>query len=115
MVRCLYCGKEISDGDYCDAICRYRTERFDAKAQKNLKWFVLAIILTFSLISVPIFTGEARYYSLVFAGLGLTFIVFPYATPETNSWRGVVNGVRIVRIGGLIMCGVSLLIYYLHS
>lgn len=115
MVRCLYCGKEIAAGEYCDAICRYRTERFEAKVRRNIKWFVLAIILSFALILIPLITGETRYYSLVFAGLGLTFIVFPYATPETNSWRGVVNRVRIARVGGLILCGLSLIVYYLHS
>lgn len=115
MVRCLYCGKEIADGEYCDAVCRYRTERFQARAQRNVKWFVLALLLTLASILIPIITGEAKYYSLVFAGLGLTSIVFPYATPETNSWRGVVNGVRIARVSGLILCGLSLIVYYLHS
>ena len=110
--RCLYCGKELVTGSFCDTLCKYRVEKFEAKAERDLKWMVLLIIVSSCLIPVSLIFDD-RYITLCFFILGLTFVIFPYATPETNSWRGVVTGIKIVRTLGAATCLASLIAYVL--
>lgn len=108
MLHCLYCGKEIAVGEYCCDECRGLTQDFQDSVDRNAKWFVLGIILSLLLFVVPYVTGNDAHITLMFIAMGLTLIVFPYVTPETNAWRGVKTGKLIGRLTGFCMAFISL-------
>lgn len=114
MARCLYCGKEIGAGEYCSDECRKLTQSFQESVDRNAKWFVLCLIVSFMLILIPLFTGRSLHMTFMFIAMGLTLLVFPYVTPETNAWRGVRMGKLIGRSLGaavVLIALVSLLVF----
>ena len=56
-----------------------------------------------------------REAALCIAGIGLTFLTFPYGTPETNSRGGVRRGILYVRSASAAMIAAALVLSYLFS
>lgn len=85
MSHCTYCGKE-TDEEYCSEDCRLKTLKFQKRAEKNAKWLILGIVLSLLIIPIAYMTGMPNMAILCMAGMGVTFFIFPYGTPTTNSW-----------------------------
>ena len=113
-MRCLYCGKE-TEGEYCSEYCREMTARFQDRAENNAKWIVLGIVLSLLIIPVSYVTGRPHLAVLCMAGIGLTFLIFPYGTPETNSRGGVRRGILYVRSASAAVIAAALVLSYLSS
>ena len=113
-MRCTYCGKE-TEGEYCSEYCRERTARFQDNAEKNAKWLILGIVLSLLIIPVSYAAGRPHLAVLCMAGIGLTFLIFPYGTPETNSRGGVRRGILYVRSASAAMIAAALVLSYLFS
>jgi len=114
-VRCLYCGKEIGAGEYCSEECRKLTQDFQDSVDRNVKWFVLCLIVSFMLILIPLSTGNSLHAVFMFMAMGLTLLVFPYVTPETNDWRGVRTGKLIGRSLGAAIALIALAVLLVFS
>lgn len=115
MARCLYCGKEIGSREYCSVECRELAQAFQDSVDRNAKWFVLCLMGSFLLILIPLFSGQSVHMTCMFIAMGLTLVVFPYVTPETNAWRGVRTGKLIGRSLGAAMALVSLAVFVAFS
>lgn len=104
-MKCRYCGKECPDS-FCDDKCKNTYARFKERAEKYKKAFIVCFILSLSPL-VLIFLGDEfdRYVvSLPFIFLGMTAIVFPFATPETYDSFSIRSTTITVRLIGLIVC-----------
>ena len=113
-MRCTYCGKE-TEVEYCGGSCRKRTAIFRDRAERNAKWFILSMVLSLLIFPVSYAAGRPHLAVLCMAGVGLTFLIFPYGTPETNSRGGVKKGILYVRSASAAMIAAALVLSYLFS
>lgn len=103
--RCSYCGKLIiDDKTCCSGECEKKYDRFEKHVNKDLKLFigiiVGSLIATFVGMSMVVLSPNMGIIIMV---LGIviafgTFMVFPFATPESIILLGVRRSVLILRI-----------------
>ncbi|MFA6804017.1 MAG: hypothetical protein WCR24_05955 [Candidatus Methanomethylophilaceae archaeon] len=105
IMRCKYCGKECLDS-FCDDGCKNSYTRFSERAEKYRKAFIVCFILSLSPLVLIFFGDEFDRYvvSLPLIFIGVTAIVFPFATPETYDSFSIRSTTITVRLIGLIIC-----------
>ncbi|MFQ6123136.1 MAG: hypothetical protein ACE5R6_00820 [Candidatus Heimdallarchaeota archaeon] len=96
--------------DFCSLDHVEETRQFLKFAETHLLHFffglivpgILGIILVASnLSSLGVFT--------IFAGIGITSIIFPFATSQTNDLLGFRKAIILVRLLGIIIIGLGIL------
>ncbi|MDD3379498.1 MAG: hypothetical protein RBR05_06420 [Candidatus Methanomethylophilaceae archaeon] len=109
MTICKYCGKEQLS-EFCNSTCRAKYDNFINKENKIKKGFFVAIIISIILSIVAfIYSGNLGIFVLA-ASVGVSFIIFPLATPQTVCSFGVKKSILTVRICGVICIFVGLII-----
>lgn len=124
-MRCIWCGKKLSDEEIqkgilfegtfdrrncCSKECKTKTENFNKYAKKNVKYFLILFLLgiigmiTINIIYMAHKVPTLPYGSFAWAGIifGGTLIKFPFCTPQTNSGLGIKKSVMIARVLGII-------------
>ncbi|MDP4152778.1 MAG: hypothetical protein Q8865_04950 [Bacillota bacterium] len=125
MEKCLYCGKSIETPHTatagkknepitcCCETCVKKAQRFYRYVDFTLPFFWLGVIASICLIVYTAFTTPNLMY--VWGGLsllGLTALLFPFATPETFSMLGIKKAAIITRIlGAAIMIAGAILMF----
>ncbi len=89
-------------------------QQFFKFAETHLKHFFLGLILPgiVSIILVMVNMSELSMF-VILAGIGLTIIIFPFATPQTNELFGFKTTILIVRILGILLIGLGYLIGFI--
>ena len=75
----------------------------------------LGIVLSLLIIPVSYVAERPHLAILCMAGVGLTFLIFPYGTPDTNSRGGVRRGTLYVRSASAAIIAAALVLSYLFS
>ncbi|MFX1598580.1 MAG: hypothetical protein ACFFC5_05910 [Promethearchaeota archaeon] len=127
-LRCSWCGKKGenlihdklkfgSSADkayFCSMDHLEKTRKFLKYAESHSWHFILSIII-FPVVGMLITLTILENVGLliIFGGLGLTIIIFPFATPQTNSLLGIKNAIRLIRIIGVVLTGAGIFLLLL--
>lgn len=141
MAKCAYCnkpeagekfristwngmGREEVEFYYCSDACKQEIEDFSGYVNRHAGKFLAIVIVTVLAMvfsgALPALTGSDRYVLLVEAAaiivLGITMMVLPFATPQTNQWLGIKKAKFITRILGAVVTvsGIYMLVIFLR-
>ena len=103
---------EAEKAYFCSQNHLEETRRFLEYAEAHVWHFILGLILlpvVGMIITFMILENVGLF--VIFGGFGLVIIIFPFATPQTNSLLGIKNSIILVRIIGavLVVAGIFLL------
>lgn len=110
MKKCLYCNKEIESKKICcDNNCEDSYNNFKNFVAKWKKLFCILILVSIIMVLVgsifaigkPIIGGSLLNLGIIL--MGVTIIIFPFATPETFKRLGVKKTLLIVRVMALAL------------
>lgn len=108
--RCLYCGKLLTDDKtYCNTHCKDKYDKFEKSASKRTVLFgvTIAIMIVMMFVGMTLSVVNPKLgipvSLLTVAGLFITFIVLPFATPQTVELVGLKKSRLIVRLLASIM------------
>jgi predicted nucleic acid-binding Zn ribbon protein len=114
MMKCEYCGKECLDS-FCDDRCESSYARSVKRAERYKNTFFICFILSLSPLVLMFLGNEYDRYviSLPLIFLGMTAIVFPFATPETYDSFSIKNATIAIRSIGAIVCIVGAILMFI--
>ena len=133
MKRCMYCNKtnqtphpvtiEGMTCVCCSSECAEKTADFARFAKKNTVRFLIGVLvcpLVLMLGSIfPLSLGYSTIGSMLFcagwAAVGVTMIVFPFATPQTSQLMGIRKSTVLVRVIGIALLIMTPLFWFLVS
>jgi predicted nucleic acid-binding Zn ribbon protein len=108
--KCLYCGKLLTEGKpYCSIQCKDKYEKFEKTASKRTVLFgvTIAIMIVMMFVGMTLSVVNPKIgipvSLLTAAGLFITFIVLPFATPQTVELIGLKKSILIVRLLASVM------------
>jgi hypothetical protein len=76
------------------------------------------IFLVFTFAGIALIASATRQLIVVafcMLLIGVTAIVFPFATPETNSLLGIRNGRRLARAGGVVVAVLGAIVAFIAA
>ncbi|MFX1486378.1 MAG: hypothetical protein ACFFBS_04700 [Promethearchaeota archaeon] len=126
--KCSWCGKKgenviheklsfrgaAEEAFFCNLDHLEKTREFLKYAESHFWHFIMSIIVLPVIGMLITFTIlENVGLLIIFGGLGLTIIVFPFATPQTNSLLGFKNAIRLIRIIGVALAGAGIILLLL--
>lgn len=112
-MKCLYCGN-ICDGQFCCSECESKTQSYQEKAEKvNVAAIIfafLAVMVVFAIVAI-VFDSYLGL-GIMFAGIGLIFVPYPYVTTEALQYMCIRTSILMMRmisavcivIGRVILC-----------
>ncbi|MFA6887344.1 MAG: hypothetical protein WCQ65_10295 [Fermentimonas sp.] len=103
-MKCIYCNKDCQ-GEYCSGECENKVMILEKSAEKYSVLFLLLLFASMLFLIPGIVFNDylAAFFGAMFLVMGLTLIIFPFGTPETNKSWGVKKTVMVVRVMGIIM------------
>jgi hypothetical protein len=126
--KCLWCGikkedlfeeeikykNQILKAYFCNKKHINETIKFIQFAEKHYWHFFIGIIVFFIVGLIIMLNGFINLGALIaLAGLGLTIIIFPFATPQTNELLGLKRSIIIVRFLGIICILIGVVFFLL--
>jgi len=121
-LKCAWCNKSCNNylfhefknnessykAFFCSLDHLEELQRFFKFAETHLKHFFLGLILPgIASILLVIVNLNALSIFVVLAGIGITIIIFPFTTPQTNELLGFKTAILLVRILGIILIGLG--------
>ena len=111
-MRCKYCGKDTEAGRFCSEMCRSDFEVFEGRVQSQRNLFFVSFAISIALPIAIMFVVDEDLFAVLLIPilLGLTFIMFPFCTPETVESLPLKTSIRIVRGLGAAMVVIGLIL-----
>ncbi|MFX0097488.1 MAG: hypothetical protein ACFE7E_06995 [Candidatus Hodarchaeota archaeon] len=127
-IKCSWCGKKgenliheelrfrgpVGKAYFCNRDHLEKTRQFLKYAESHFWHFIFGLIIL-PVVGMVITLGILENVGLliIFGGLGLTIIIFPFATPQTNSLLGFKNAILLIRIIGATLAGAGIFLLLL--
>lgn len=110
---CSFCGKpakfyhdKFLSEKYCSPKCQQLHEIALQKIKKNMKWFILGIVISSAMLLLCAFLSTPFDKKYLAGGgillLGVTLILFPFCTPESYKRYGYEKTTKIGRFIGFL-------------
>lgn len=111
-MRCKYCGKDTEAGRFCSEKCRSDFEAFESRVQRQRNRFFVCFAISIVLPVAIMFVVDADLAALLLmiVFLGLTFMIFPFCTPEAAESFSLKTSIRVARGLGAAMVVVGLML-----
>lgn len=123
MSKCAFCGNEVSEDHpiaspdssqekmiCCSDSCAAQAEDFVRFFERTKTYFLIGMAISLVFIFVAVFvlsSGSALTGGILmasgFVALGVTAILFPFATPQTFSMFGIRKARKITKVLGICL------------
>lgn len=116
MKKCKYCGKKLNDNfEFCNSKCESCYEKMVDNDSHKIKFFILGIILGFVVILYGIILNNSSFIiGLGIIVMGIDVVLFPFTTPETNTFLGYRKSKFVGRILGILLIVVGIWVGFIR-
>lgn len=109
-MKCLYCGKETQNKDYCSQSCQQKAELYYQRQRKEMPLFAIIALIA---IGLALLWNHPYRTSISLILLGLDFMIFPFTKASTIRRSGIQKSIHIARIMGGIAVFAGIMSYFL--
>ena len=103
---------ELQKATFCSQEHVENATKFFKYAEVHLIHFILGLVLSGVIgTGLTIIGIEGFGLFVILAGIGITMLIFPFATPQTNQLLGFKNAIRLLRVLSIIIIGIGLILW----
>lgn len=104
MKRCKYCGKQIEDSfEFCKSKCKENYKKAGECDSRKMKYFISGMALGFLVLFCGVCAGSNTIMGTGIVLMGITVILLPFTTPETNALLGYQRARTAGRALGILL------------
>lgn len=115
-MKCLYCGK-ICDGQFCCSECESKTQSYQEKVERvsvaAIIFAFLAVMVVFAVVAI-VFDYHLGL-GIMFAGIGLIFVPYPYVNTDTLEYMCIRTSILMMRIISAVCIVIGCVMLCLYS